>query len=130
MVAHPGARTKRSDLLIRKKDSASAPAQTKNRAIRGVRLYEEHGNEIEALGGGRYSVPSCSGEDRYTVATDGEGEFVSCECEDHQYRGRVCKHFYALATLKAKARANRPARFVKGDVGDVADYFERVVVAL
>ncbi len=111
------------------KSSASAPTPTRNRAIKGVRLYEEHGHEIEALGGHRYSVPSCTGETKYTVTTDDTGEFVRCDCPDFEHRERVCKHFYALATLKAKARASRPSRFCKGSNTDIAD-LDKIAAAL
>ncbi len=111
------------------KDSALAPTPTKNRAIRGVRLYEERGHEIEALGGHRYSVPSCDGSKRYTVTTDIAGEFVSCECPDAMHQpGRPCKHFYALATLKAKRRAARPSRFVAGVPASDLPGFEKLAV--
>jgi hypothetical protein len=69
------------------------------REARGIALFEEHGDEIQQLGRGLYSVPSCSGRGDYLVHYGGDVE--SCECKDFEF-GHVCKHLYAAALFAAK----------------------------
>jgi uncharacterized Zn finger protein len=71
------------------------------REARGIQLYEERGDEIQQIGRGTYSVPSCSGDEDYLVRYDDQGE--SCECRDFEF-GHVCKHLYAAALFAAKRR--------------------------
>lgn len=81
---------------------SSAPAHPTTRITRGLALYRDHAGEIEPLGKGVYRVPGCSGG-TYTVDLDvfGGGE-ESCNCPD---RAPLCKHIYAAAIFRTKARA-------------------------
>ena len=76
--------------------------QRLTREARGLALFEERGDEIQQLGRGLYSVPSCTGRGDYLVHYGDEAE--SCECGDNQHRGHVCKHLYAAALFAAKRR--------------------------
>lgn len=49
---------------------------------------------------GAWSVPSQSGMGRYTVRLDGEE--AACDCPDHQTRGVVCKHIYAVKVVRQR----------------------------
>jgi SWIM zinc finger len=72
------------------------------REARGIQLFEERGHDIQQVGRGLYSVPSCSSRGAYLVRYSDTAE--SCECGDHQRRGLVCKHLYAAALFAAKRR--------------------------
>lgn len=61
----------------------------------------ELGDEIRLIGGGRYSVPSCSGTGSYVVDLSGEEEI--CECPD---KVRPCKHLVAGTIFRARRRAD------------------------
>lgn len=86
-------------------NSTPAPHDSRHqrltREARGIALFEERGDEIQQLGRGLYSVPSCTGRGDYLVAYDDQGE--SCECKDFEF-GHVCKHLYAAALFAAKRR--------------------------
>jgi len=75
------------------------------RELRGLALYTERGHEIIHEGHGSYRVPGCSGG-TYTVDlavfTD---EPETCSCPDYQRHKQTCKHVYAAAIYRAKARA-------------------------
>ncbi len=71
------------------------------REARGIQLFEERGDEIQQLGRGLYSVPSCTGRGDYLVHYSAEAE--SCQCKDFEF-GHVCKHLYAVALFAAKRR--------------------------
>ncbi len=90
--------------------SRTVPEPTRNRAIRGVRLANAVGDDVKALGGGRFSVPGCSGGE-YVVTVRDSGE--TCSCPDYRKNGRPCKHIYCLFTVQTRRRAARPARFAK-----------------
>jgi len=79
------------------------------REARGIALFEERGNDIQQIGRGVYSVPSCTGRGDYLVRYSDTAE--SCECGDHQRRGMVCKHLYAAALFAAKRRRVVRTRF-------------------
>ena len=84
-------------------------ARKTTRLQRGVRLFAERGHEIECLEIHTYSVPSCSGDDSYTVFTD----LRCCTCPDHRRAkasGKRCKHFHAVEVFVAKRRAARRRR--------------------
>lgn len=72
------------------------------REARGLELFAERGNEIQQLGRGLYSIPSCSGRGDYLVRYSDTAE--SCECGDNQRRGMVCKHLFAAALFASKRR--------------------------
>ncbi len=83
--------------------SPEVPAQSleQARALRGLRLYEERGHEIEAIAPDVYRVPSQDGRRSYRVVY---GELEACECPDHQCRGVACVHLYAVGVSRAKRR--------------------------
>ncbi len=72
------------------------------REARVIALFEERGDEIQQLGRGLYSVPSCSGRGDYLVRYGDSAE--SCVCKDFCLSGHVCKHLYAAALFGAKRR--------------------------
>ncbi len=76
----------------------------KERALRGLALWGDPlGRQIEHIGHGVYSVPSCSGQgvtyevDLKVFADEPE----SCNCPDTE---RPCKHLVAATIFRAKAR--------------------------
>ncbi len=76
------------------------------RLQRGIRLFNERGAEIERLEIHTYAVPSCSGDETYTVYTD----LSCCTCPDHRRAkeaGELCKHRVAVEIFTAKRRAAR-----------------------
>ncbi len=86
------------------KDSATAPPTT--RISRGIALHRKRGAEIERIAIHTYRVPSCSGDERYTVFTD----MGCCSCPDHRRAkaaGEACKHRVAVEVFVAKRRAAR-----------------------
>ena len=101
------------------KESSASPAHPSTterltREARGIALYEERGDEIQQLGRGLYSVPSCTGRGEYLVRYGDEAE--SCECGDNRHRGHVCKHLYAAALFAAKRR--RAVRVIASVLAD------------
>ncbi len=67
------------------------------REQRGLRLADTA--RISRKKSGEWSVPSQNGGGRYSVEMDGESP--SCTCPDHEFRGRKCKHIFAVEyTLK------------------------------
>ena len=74
-------------------------------ALRALRLYEEHGDEILQLSPDIFLVPSQDGRRFYRVQY-GEHEF--CSCPDHSYRGVNCVHIYCLGIAMAKGRFAHP----------------------
>ncbi len=89
-------------------DTTTVPAKT-TRLQRGVRLFLERGAEIERLEIHTYAVPSCSGDETYTVFTD----MGCCTCPDHRRAkasGERCKHVVAAEIVLAKRRAARRRR--------------------
>ncbi len=86
--------------------SKNTVAAKTTRLQRGVRLYREHGHEIERVEIHTYAVPSCSGDETYTVYTD----LRCCTCPDHRRAkaaGERCKHYHAVEIFTAKRRAAR-----------------------
>lgn len=72
------------------------------REMRGLKLYQEHGEEIRFDARERvWLVPSQSeGTSVYEVTLGGRGE--ACECADFEHRGAACKHIVAATIAKAK----------------------------
>ncbi len=73
------------------------------RQPRGFALFQERSGEIQQIGRGLYSVPSCSDPRRdYEVyyTTDA----VRCSCNDFQYRREICKHIHAVSLYAARRR--------------------------
>ncbi len=86
-------------------DTKSVQHKT-TRLQRGIRLHRELGHEITRLEIHTYRVPSCSGNEAYTVFTDMD----CCTCPDHRRAkaaGVACKHRVAVETFTAKRRAAR-----------------------
>ncbi len=76
------------------------------RLQRGIALHRERGHQIERLEIHTYAVPSCSGDETYTVYTD----MGCCTCPDHRRAkaaGEACKHRVAVEVFVAKRRAAR-----------------------
>ncbi len=89
--------------------STTTVAAKTTRLQRGVRLHRERGHEIERLEIHTYAVPSCSGDETYTVFTD----MGCCSCPDHRRAkaaGEACKHRVAVEVFVAKRRAARRRR--------------------
>ncbi len=89
-------------------DTTTVAAKT-TRLQRGVRLHRERGAEIERIAIHTYAVPSCSGDETYTVFTD----MGCCSCPDHRTAkkaGEACKHRVAVEIFTAKRRAARRRR--------------------
>jgi hypothetical protein len=78
-----------------------------------LRLYEEHGHEIEMVSPDIYSVPSSDGTTTYRV--DYRNEF--CSCPDAEFHPEeACKHVFAVGIRNAKRRRHRE-EFVAHDLG-------------
>jgi predicted nucleic acid-binding Zn finger protein len=86
--------------------STTTVAAKTTRLQRGVRLFRERGHQIERLEIHTYAVPSCSGDETYTVYTD----MGCCTCPDHRAAkkaGEACKHRVAVEVFICKRRAAR-----------------------
>jgi hypothetical protein len=67
-----------------------------------VLLVEEHGEDIEDLGGEIYLVPNSDGTHSYRVDYTNE----TCNCADADYHsGETCKHVFGVGIYLAKRRA-------------------------
>ncbi len=83
------------------------PEAVRERVLRGLDLYRVHGDAVEHMGHGKYSVPGCSGGS-YTVDLVPFGGEESCSCPDflrHKRTGTVCKHIFSATIYRAKGRA-------------------------
>ena len=122
-IAHPAHTT--TDPTTRAGDPFIAASRSREyaerltREERGIQLFEERGDEIQQIGRGLYSVPSCTGRGDYLVRYSDTAE--SCSCRDFQF-GHVCKHQYAVAIFAAHRRKAIRTRFAPvladGGVGD------------
>jgi predicted nucleic acid-binding Zn finger protein len=85
------------------------PAESPNtRAERALRLFEEHGSEIERIASEAdvYFVPSEARTGSSCYRVDYENE--TCSCPDFAFgHGRACKHILAVGILNAKRRAKK-----------------------
>ncbi len=79
VFTHSEARTKREKLLITRRIAHHVPEGARARVQRGIKLYREHGEEIEHMRHGVYSVPGCSGG-TYRVDLAPFGGAESCNC--------------------------------------------------
>ena len=68
--------------------------------LRALALVQSRGHLIERTGPWTYLVPSCSGGEPYAVDYKTE----VCDCGDHEYRGVLCAHVYAVGIHRAKRR--------------------------
>ena len=89
------------------------------REARGLRLAEEHFEEIHPVSPGTWSVPSCSGENTYL----GWLRHESCNCPDFRRHHSPCKHVYAARVVKAKTVAceNYGHRRCRGELVEVLE---------
>jgi hypothetical protein len=85
-------------------------AALRSREERAIRLFQEHGGQIQQIGPDIYLTPSQDGSLEYLVRYGGEIE--ECECNDYVCRGRTCVHLYAVALRVAKKRGQRRDNFV------------------
>jgi len=78
---------------LKRNSSVPAPDLGRGQSVdaRQQRAEEIAGSRIEIRSSG-YSVPSQSGQGRYTVQLDPD----RCECEDFELRGKPCKHIIGL----------------------------------
>jgi hypothetical protein len=83
------------------KDTAPPPT----RALRGLALFRDHGDEIKHIGHGRYEVPGCSGGSYRVDLAVFTDEPETCSCPDYQRHKQTCKHVYAATIHRSKARA-------------------------
>lgn len=76
------------------------------RAMRGLAIFRERGEEIECMGERCYLIPGCS-RSAYKVDLAAE----SCECPDFTKRGESfsCKHLFAAAIHRERVEIG-PAR--------------------
>lgn len=86
-IAHP---------LIPSTGKTAAPRRTRVR--RGMDLFRDRRDEIQRLGASVFLVPSCSGEQRYTV----DIEAGTCECPDRPPAGSSCKHLVSAILYAVK----------------------------
>ncbi len=71
------------------------------RCKRGINLWLDKGNAIVRIAPHTWLVPSCSGDNVYTVRLD----LQSCDCPDHQRAKSLdirCKHLIAATIANAK----------------------------
>ena len=85
---------------------ADAVRNPESRLGRAVRLYEERGHEVEALGGGVYMVPSADGERFYRVDYRNE----TCNCPDADFLPEeTCKHTLMLGIASPSGVPRSPS---------------------
>ena len=70
------------------------------RELRALELVRARGHLIERTGPWTYLVPSMSGGKAHAVNYRRE----TCDCPDHDYRGVLCAHVYAVGIFRAKRR--------------------------
>ncbi len=98
VVEHPGTRTTDS-LEATVIDQSLAPsALPHTRELCALALVQARGNEIVRTGPWTYLVPSMSGGEPHAVNYRRE----TCDCSDHEYRGVLCAHVYAVGIARAK----------------------------
>ena len=93
------------------------------RALRGLRLFEHYGEELEQLSEDVFLVPSQDGKRMYRVQY---GEHEYCSCPDHTYRDVSCVHIYAVGIAIAKGCFTHPEVLA----GDPFPYAATVAAAL
>src|SRR5215212_4198247 len=72
------------------------------RLVRAVLLFEEHGEDIEPIGGEIYMVPDAQGTGYYRVDYANE----TCTCRGSEFHPDLtCKHVFAVGIYLAKRRA-------------------------
>jgi hypothetical protein len=80
------------------------PEAVRERVLRGLDLYRVHGDAVEHMGHGKYSVPGCSGGS-YTVDLVPFGGEESCSCPDYRRHKTPCKHIFSATIWRSKSRA-------------------------
>lgn len=92
--------------------------ETRARVLRGLKLFQERGHEIEpANRPATFYVPACSSDECYEVALGDLDDHVSCGCPDFQRRRSSCKHIFCLQVWiskrnrrRSRERGPRPSR--------------------
>jgi uncharacterized Zn finger protein len=76
----------------------------RERVLRGIALHA--GDEVEAIGHGRYEVAGSKGW-TYRVDLDifADDPRETCSCPDYRRHSSPCKHVYSAAICRAKTRA-------------------------
>ena len=76
-------------------------AALRERADRGLALYEARGDQIRKTSASTYLVPGSDPRGGYVVNYSRE----KCECRDYEHSGLgVCKHLFAVGALRAARR--------------------------
>ena len=80
------------------------------RAMRGLQLHRERGDEIVVYISGGHGVPSRTEPDFiYHVDLDAEDPHERCDCPDGRYGGHTCMHqVFVEAHLAARRRKEAP----------------------
>src|SRR4051812_44529354 len=79
----------------------------KGRVLRGIRLFEDRGGEIQPLDHGHYSVPGCV-EGAYEVDLGIFSGLQTCECPDFEINQiATCKHLTAAELYRCKVQRPR-----------------------
>jgi hypothetical protein len=87
-------------------ETVETTERQETREQKGLRLYAEHGKQIERLSANLFVCPSQSGEKVYFVTYGNLEE--SCTCPANTYRPEEpCKHLLAVAIRSSKVRAAR-----------------------
>ena len=83
-------------------DTTSVAPATRphTRELRALQLVQARGHLIVRTGPWTYLVPSMSGGEPHAVNYKTE----ICDCRDHEYRGVLCAHVYAVGIHRAKHR--------------------------
>lgn len=100
-------------------DAHPRPRLFSPRFSRGLALAEERFEEITRTAPWVWSVPSCSGEHRYTVNL----KHGTCSCPDRTPEGETDKHVVAARYKKAKTAtcSGCGARFRHPDLYEVGE---------
>lgn len=77
------------------------------RAMRGLALYRDRGDEIVTYLDGTMGVPSATEEGVLYVVDLAE---ESCDCPSYRYSGKPCKHVFSGLLYVAKHRGRLPFR--------------------
>ena len=87
--------------------ATSTDRERETRAMRGLALYRERGDEIVLYLDGTYGVPSRTEEGGLYVV---DLEAGTCDCPDSTYGGHTCLHAVAAEAKRAGMRRPAPVR--------------------
>src|SRR5215216_635409 len=101
VVGHPGARPKELEVPMATQSLVDVVHDPNTRLGRAVLLFEEHGGDIEPIGGEIYMVPDAQGTGYYLVDYASE----TCTCRDSEFHPELaCKHVFVVGIYLAKRR--------------------------